>query len=75
MIYAARRRNESYPQEKYTFEIDTRPELIVSDRATNTRETSMWRRSMSLLEIPDHRDRLDALNDEFESRGFLKTTM
>ena len=54
------------PREKYTFEIDTRPELIVSDRATNTREASMWRRSMPLLEISDRRDRLDALNDEFE---------
>ena len=51
MIYAAHRRNETYPREKYTFEIDTRPKLIVSDRATNTREASMWRRSMPLLEI------------------------
>ena len=65
MIYAARRHNESYLWEKYSFEIDTRPGLIVSDRA-NTREASMWRRSMPLLEISDCRDRLDALNDEFE---------
>ena len=57
MIYATHRHNESYPREKYTFEIDTRPELIVSDRATNTREASMWRRSMPLLEISDRRDR------------------
>jgi len=45
-----RRCNESYLWEKYTFEID-RPGLIVSDRATNTREVSMWRRSMPLLRI------------------------
>ena len=45
MMYAARRRNETYPREKYTFEIDTRPEMIVLDRATNTREASMWRHS------------------------------
>ena len=29
MIYSARRHNETYPREKYSFEIDTRPELIV----------------------------------------------
>ena len=66
MIYVVRRRNEMYPREKYTFEIYTRPGLIVSDRATSTRETSMWRHSVSLLEISNRRDRLDALNDEFE---------
>ena len=26
----------------------------------------MWRRSTPLLEISDRRDRLDAINDEFE---------
>ena len=70
MIYAARRRNETYLRKKYTFEIDIRPELIVSNRATNTREASMWHRNMLLLEISDRRDRLDALNDEFDHVDF-----
>ena len=35
----------------------------------------MWRRSTPLLEISDRRDRLDALNDEFEHNhvDFLTT--
>ena len=40
------------------------PGLIVSNRATNTREA--WRHSMPLLEISDRRNRLNELNDEFE---------
>ena len=58
----AHRRNESYPREKYTFEIDPG---IVSDRTTNTHEVSIWCHSKLLLRISDRRDRLDALN-EFE---------
>jgi len=61
MIYAARRRNESYPREK--FEIDTHPGLIVL--IEQQIPVSMCR-SMLLLRVSDRRDKLDALNDEFE---------
>jgi len=64
MICAARRYNETYPWEKYMLEIDIR-RFILSDQATNIREASMWHRR-PLLGILDHRNGLDALNDEFE---------
>jgi len=60
-----RTRNASYRRERYTFEIDIHPESIVSNRATNIREASMWRRSTPLLGTLDRRDRPGSLNDEF----------
>jgi len=65
MICAARRYNETYPWEKYMLEIDTW-RFILSNQAINIREASMWHRSIPLLGILDHRNGLDALNDEFE---------
>jgi len=40
MIYEIRKR-ESYLREKYTYKIDIRPELIISDQAINNHKASM----------------------------------
>jgi len=48
---------------KNTFEIDTRPGLIVL--IEQQIPVSMCR-SMLFLRVSDHRDKLDALNEEFE---------